>query len=153
MGSSEEKNGKNSAQGKMRVGVLFGGRSGEHEVSLNSATAVIGALDKSKYEVIPIGITQTGRWITAGDPLRLLKAAVKSGDDGSLTEQVAIPADPSQKALISYDGLTPGKNLKLDVVIPVLHGTFGEDGTVQGLLEIADIPYVGAGVVVGARGV
>lgn len=133
---------------KLRVGVLFGGRSGEHEVSLNSATAIMAAMDRKKYQVVPIGITREGRWVVGEDPLKELK-------EGKIkTSNFAILApDPQLKALLAWDGQSHFSLLQgLDVVFPVLHGTFGEDGTVQGLLELADIPYVGCGVLASALG-
>lgn len=137
----------------MRIGVIFGGRSGEHEVSLASAQSVMAALDKEKYEVIPIGITKEGRWIASGDPMKALKAGIPEA-----SAPVALLGDPSQKALIRLDpdgseGVMRAVRLQeLDVVFPVLHGPYGEDGTVQGLLELAGIPYVGAGVLASAVG-
>ena len=132
---------------KIRVGVIFGGRSGEHEVSLVSATSVINALDREQYEVVPIGITREGRWVSSGDALRMLKE--KSGLD-SLPERVLIP-EPARHALVSADGAS-GETSPLDVVFPLVHGLHGEDGTLQGLLELASIPYVGAGVLASAVG-
>ncbi len=134
-------------QKKLRVGVLFGGRSGEHEVSLVSATSVMQALDKEKYEVVPIGITPEGRWISSERSLQLLKA--KAGLERE-PERFLAP-EPSRQALMTLDG-GGGSSLPLDVVFPVMHGTYGEDGTVQGLLELANIPYVGAGVLGSAVG-
>ena len=123
---------------KLRVGVLFGGRSTEHQVSLVSAQSVMNALDPHKYEVIPIGIAPSGRWLTGADALELLKS-------GQEPERCCfLPADPTVGRLLDADNLQAFE--MLDVVFPVLHGSFGEDGTVQGLLELADIPYVGAGV-------
>lgn len=133
---------------KITVGVIFGGRSGEHEVSLRSAESVINALDKSKYEIVPIGITHEGKWLIAGDAKHLLPQAVLSS---TTKQQVAIVADPSRKGLMHLDEASL-KNKKLDVVFPVLHGTFGEDGTIQGLLEMAAVPYVGCGVLASATG-
>jgi D-alanine-D-alanine ligase len=130
---------------KLRIGVLFGGRSGEHEVSLVSATSVIQALDREKYDVIPIGITPEGRWISSANALRLLKE--KAGSE-SEPERFLAP-EPNRRALLALDG---AQGEGLDVVFPVLHGTFGEDGTVQGLFELAGIPYVGAGVLGSALG-
>lgn len=132
---------------KLRIGVVFGGRSGEHEVSLVSASAVITALDKEKYEVVPIGITTEGRWISSERSLQLLKA--KSGLEYE-PERLLAP-EPSRQALMT-PGAGGGPALPLDVVFPVLHGTYGEDGAVQGLLELANIPYVGAGVLGSAVG-
>jgi D-alanine-D-alanine ligase len=130
---------------KLRVGVIFGGRSGEHEVSLVSATSVINALDKEKYDVIPIGITQSGRWLSSGKALELLKS--KNGLEDE-PERFLVP-EPNRQALLSIDGESDSR---LDVVFPVVHGTYGEDGTLQGLLELANIPYVGAGVLGSALG-
>jgi D-alanine-D-alanine ligase len=135
---------------RLRVGVLFGGRSGEHEVSLRSAWSVIGALDQARYEVVPIAITREGRWRTGLDLLRLLdeaQRALRPIPDYGL--EVAILPDPAHRALVPVGGGAP---LPLDVVFPVLHGTHGEDGTLQGLLELADLPYVGAGVLASAAG-
>lgn len=128
---------------KLRVGVIFGGRSGEHQVSLASARSIMAALDRDKYDVAPLGITQSGRWLLNGDPLaRLLR-----GGDGA-AEQV-IP-DNTGRELVP--GATGAAFPPLDVIFPVLHGPFGEDGTIQGLLEIAGIPYVGSGVLASALG-
>ncbi|MBN1481541.1 D-alanine--D-alanine ligase [candidate division KSB1 bacterium] len=125
---------------KIRLGLLFGGRSAEHQVSLVSATSVMNALNRDKYEVIPIGITPQGQWLTGDQSLRFLKEGRTAKDLLSF-----LPADPTQKALLlqNHPHAAPQK---LDVVFPVLHGTYGEDGTIQGLFELADIPYVGASV-------
>ncbi len=131
---------------RLRVGVLFGGRSGEHEVSLASAASVIRALDPEKYEPVLIGITKDGRWLVGSTAQKLLPEVLKSG------ERVVLPSDPTAAALVP---LTPGPSqpsVLVDVMFPVLHGTFGEDGTVQGLLELAGLPYVGAGVLASAVG-
>ncbi len=126
---------------KLQVGVLFGGRSAEHEVSLVSAASIIDALDKNKYDVIPIGITPQGKWLSSSDALQLLKSGQQLDHQ---PEKILLP-DPAHKSLVALaDGASQGASL--DVIFPVLHGTYGEDGTVQGLLELADIPYVGAGV-------
>ncbi len=130
---------------RIRVGVIFGGRSGEHEVSLVSATSLINALDKEKYEVIPIGITQAGRWLSSGRALQLLKS--KEGLEQE-PERFLAP-EPNRQALVSVNGESDSQ---LDVVFPLVHGTYGEDGTLQGLLELANIPYVGAGVLGSAVG-
>jgi len=136
---------------KMVVGVIFGGRSGEHEVSLMSARSVLGALDPKKYEIIQIGITHEGAWLTGESVLE----ALESGDTHLLIPAVLF-ADPTRPGLYTLEGNSPQPALRflssLDVVFPVLHGTFGEDGTLQGLLEMAGIPYVGAGVVGSAVG-
>jgi D-alanine-D-alanine ligase len=136
---------------KVRVGILFGGRSGEHEVSLMSAQGVMDAIDKNRYEVVPIGITKDGRWLAAGDPMK----ALASGDS-SESHHAALLAEPSPQGLMRLEeqeqSLTAIQVSQLDVVFPVLHGPYGEDGTVQGLLELAGIPYVGAGVMASAVG-
>jgi D-alanine-D-alanine ligase len=165
---------------KLRVGILFGGRSGEHEVSLLSAASVVNAIDKDRYEVVPIGITKEGRWLTAehAENLLLGKAADKSvrptqahlraGDPETTPgaavlaqgESVVFPPEPvhRQSGLVPFQSdaaLTrraSDRAINVDVIFPVLHGTFGEDGTIQGLLELADIPYVGAGVLGSAAG-
>ncbi len=136
---------------KIRVGIIFGGRSGEHEVSLVSAQSVMEAIDKDKFEVVPIGVTKGGRWIASGDPLK----ALQSGRPDE-SRPAALLGDPSQRGLMRLEKgeshLTTGSVAELDVIFPVLHGPYGEDGTVQGLLELADIPYVGAGVLGSALG-
>ncbi|MGC1499323.1 MAG: D-alanine--D-alanine ligase family protein [Terriglobales bacterium] len=194
---------------KIRVGILFGGRSGEHEVSLLSAASVLKAIDKTKYEVVPIGITKDGRWLTAEHAERLLKgdagsspaagtgAGAESGAAGSVRAtqshlragdpgatpgaavlasgaSVVVPPEPARRgaglAPFHTDAKLRGANLEgadaveaqlrraadrainVDVIFPVLHGTFGEDGTIQGLLELADMAYVGAGVLGSAAG-
>jgi len=132
---------------RLRVGIIFGGRSGEHEVSLVSATAVMSALDSEKYDVVPIGITPEGRWISSPRALGMLKEKAPLDRE---PERFLIP-EPNRQGLIAAggDGGTP---VPLDVVIPLVHGTYGEDGTLQGLLELANIPYVGAGVLASAVG-
>jgi D-alanine-D-alanine ligase len=157
---------------KTRVGVLFGGRSGEHEVSLLSAASVIRAIDKSKYDVVPIGITKAGQWVTdthaesllkgeqkaeanpqhlrAGDPMETAGAALLAKGDS-----VLVPPVPTSSSLIPFEtggGHAASKAIDVDVIFPVLHGTFGEDGTIQGLLELADIAYVGSGVLGSSAG-
>jgi D-alanine-D-alanine ligase len=133
---------------KIKVGVIFGGRSGEHEVSIVSAQSVIDALDKKKYDVVPIGITKVGKWVAGPQSLALLKSGAKKS-----TLSWMLPADPTEKRLVSLSApqASPGVG-QLDVVFPVLHGPYGEDGTIQGLLDLADIPYVGAGVLGSAIG-
>jgi D-alanine-D-alanine ligase len=182
---------------KLRVGVLFGGRSGEHEVSLLSAASVLNAIDKTKYEVVPIGITKDGRWLTAEHAERLLKGPSGAGAPARVSPpRSSLPqvagqekhlragdpeATPGAAVLATGEavvvlpepvhreaGLTPfqmdatpadahlrraaDRAINVDVIFPVLHGTFGEDGTIQGLLELADIAYVGAGVLGSATG-
>jgi D-alanine-D-alanine ligase len=129
---------------RLRVGVIFGGRSGEHEVSLVSAASVIRALDPEKYEAVLIGIAKDGRWL-AGSPAQKMLPEVLAGG-----MRVMLPADPGAAALVPLDGKQAP--LHVDVVFPVLHGTYGEDGTVQGLLELAGLPYVGSGVTGSAVG-
>ncbi len=160
---------------KLRVGILFGGRSGEHEVSLLSAASVHNAIDKNKYDVVPIGITKEGRWVTADDAEDLLQGklvieprSLRAGDPDTTSsaavlargESVVVPPEPVHRE----SGLVPfqtdatllrrasDRAINVDVIFPVLHGTFGEDGTIQGLLELADIAYVGAGVLGSAAG-
>ena len=167
---------------KLRVGILFGGRSGEHEVSLLSAASVLSAIDKTKYEVVPIGITKDGHWLTAEHAERLLKGEKQADKSVRPTQEkhlragdpeatpgaallatgaaVVVPPEPAHRE----SGLAPfqtdastlrrasDRAINVDVIFPVLHGTFGEDGTIQGLLELADIAYVGAGVLGSAAG-
>jgi D-alanine-D-alanine ligase len=134
----------------MRVGVIFGGRSGEHEVSLRSAECIINAMDKSKYEIVPIGITREGRWLVSGNATAMLPEAVMSSNSH---QDVAIIGDPTRQGLTRLDeGQRVLSSEPLDAVFPVLHGTYGEDGTIQGLLEMAGVPYVGCGVLASANG-
>ena len=143
---------------KLRVGILFGGRSGEHEVSLLSAASVLGAIDRDKFDVTPIGITKEGRWLAAADARGLL-----NGDMSAVARRLRAgdpEATPGAKLL--HEGIPtllapmPGpqgpEGKAIDVVFPVLHGTFGEDGTIQGLFELAGIAYVGSGVLGSAAG-
>lgn len=132
---------------RLRVGVIFGGRSVEHEVSLVSATSVINALNKEKYEIVPIGITPTGYWLSGPNSLQILKDRTVPETQ---PESIILP-DPSIKGLVVLQHSSPHV-IPLDVVFPVVHGTFAEDGTLQGLLELANIPYVGAGVLGSAIG-
>ena len=134
-----------AARKRLRIGVLFGGRSGEHEVSLASAASVIRALDPEKYEAIPIGISKEGRWLIGTGAQKMLPEVLADG------ERVVLPPDPGDAALVSL-GESAREAAHVDVVFPVLHGTFGEDGTVQGLLELAGLPFVGAGVLGSAVG-
>ncbi len=142
---------------KLRVGVIFGGRSGEHEVSIRSARAVIESIDRKKYDVLPIAISKEGKWLPPALAVELLPPTAPSflpadfGAKGS--GDVAILGDPSHQGLISLAANTrPLAAEQLDVVFPLLHGPFGEDGTVQGLLEMANVPYVGCGVLASACG-
>jgi D-alanine-D-alanine ligase len=148
---------------KMRLGVLFGGRSGEHEVSLTSAASVMKALDPAKYELVPVGITREGQWRVGHSAFGLLSGPV--GDDAAqgtaalqtvLEEGKAVTpsVDPAGPKLLPLGDSLSARNARpeVDVIFPVLHGTFGEDGTIQGLLELADVPYVGAGVLASSAG-
>jgi D-alanine-D-alanine ligase len=130
------------ARKKLRVGVLFGGRSGEHEVSLRSARSILQAIDKKKYEVVELGISKEGRWLRGGAAQRLLGEAAQAGEETSGEVGITLVAAAAE----------PGARTGLDVVFPVLHGTFGEDGTIQGLFELADVAYVGSGVLGSAAG-
>ena len=137
---------------KLRVGVIFGGRSGEHEVSIRSARAIIEAIDRKKFDVVPIAITKEGKWLAPASSARLLPEVVHGllpSTTLSATGDIALLGDPSHKGLIS---LERNAGQKLDVVFPALHGPFGEDGTLQGLLEMADVPYVGCGVLASSCG-
>src|SRR5579859_509105 len=155
---------------KLRVGILFGGRSGEHEVSLLSAASVLKAIDRKKFDVVPIGITKEGHWLAAADARNLLEGGssavarrLRAGDPAAtpgaklLHEGIPtlFPPEPTEGsgaglAVREVDRRLDGKSL--DVVFPVLHGTFGEDGTIQGLFELAGIAYVGSGVLGSSAG-
>jgi D-alanine-D-alanine ligase len=142
---------------KLRVGVIFGGRSGEHEVSVRSAASVIAAFDRKKYEVLPIAISPQGKWLSPPEAYALLPKPAQALLPITLADRletaVAILGDPSHEGLLSFgrDGRSATSE-PLDVVFPVLHGPFGEDGTIQGLLEMANVPYVGGGVLASACG-
>ena len=138
---------------RLRVGVIFGGRSGEHEVSLASAASVLAAIDLARYDVVPMGITRDGQWLVGGDPLRALAEA--AGVPLALPPGVPAPNASSRQTLArvaTAGGLPAGTAASLDVMFPLVHGPYGEDGTLQGLLELADVPYVGAGVLASAVG-
>jgi D-alanine-D-alanine ligase len=151
---------------KIRIGVLFGGQSGEHEVSITSAHAVIAALDREKYDVVPIGITKQGRWLAGDNAFPALEAMADPkllpGGPPARTTQRVPDQEPRTAALISHEsvieasGLTIGPRSSvlgsIDVIFPVLHGPMGEDGTVQGLMELAGVPYVGCGVLASSVG-
>jgi D-alanine-D-alanine ligase len=155
---------------KLRVGVLFGGRSGEHEVSLLSAASVMQAMDRSKYEVVPIGITKQGLWLTDLHAEQLIKGefahgarskSARAGDASGAAAMLAkgdavlAPPMPSADSMVPFETARnheAPRAISVDVIFPVLHGTFGEDGTMQGLLELADIAYVGSGVLGSAVG-
>ena len=139
------------------MGVIFGGRSGEHEVSVRSAASLIESIDRRKYDVLPIAISREGKWLSPPEASQLLPQETQALLPSSLVSEasgaVAILGDPSHSGLVSFDrnggALT---SERLDVVFPVLHGPFGEDGTLQGLLEMANIPYVGCGVLASSCG-
>jgi D-alanine-D-alanine ligase len=133
---------------RIRVAVVFGGRSTEHSISCVSAGSVLAALDRDRYDVLPIGITPEGRWVLAADDPQALSIRDQTlpGVDPTGT-QLALPGDPTAKALIVLNsGEVPADLGAVDVVFPLLHGPYGEDGTLQGLLELAGVPYVGSGV-------
>lgn len=132
---------------RLRIGVLFGGRSTEHEVSILSAQSIIAAMDSERFEPVPLYIDENGRWLVGGSINRLVSADAAS-------EYVYLPPDPTQRSLVSaQNGIPAGPSLPpLDVVFPVFHGLNGEDGTIQGVLELANLPYVGAGVLGSALG-
>src|SRR6202795_504803 len=149
---------------RLRVGVLFGGRSGEHEISLRSALTVMSAMDPKRYEIVPIGIGRDGRWYLEHDALKVLAektphlaALTSSGTQVTLLPHpdshslVSTPSDEARGAVTSDDDRNAILGA-LDVVFPIIHGTYGEDGTVQGLLDLAGIAYVGAGVLGSAIG-
>ncbi len=138
---------------RIRLGLLFGGRSAEHDVSLRSAQTIIDALDPEKFDILPIGITRSGQWLSGGDPMQALTAAspmfhLGSGEDAS---EETLDADATS-AIVSHAGTSSSMSVPsgvtdaVDIVFPALHGPMGEDGTVQGMLELAGVPYVGSGV-------
>jgi D-alanine-D-alanine ligase len=153
---------------RLRVGVLYGGRSGEHEVSLASAASVIANLDRTRYEPIPIRIEKDGRWAIADRPPTAMSAGdvieqarLEAARPARTGREVHLVAHPSADTILSIDRGTPSRHdegqarvtgLNLDVIFPVLHGPYGEDGTIQGLLELANVPYVGAGVLASSVG-
>ncbi len=134
---------------KLRLGLIFGGRSGEHEVSLASANAVMANLDRDKYRVVPIAITREGAWLLGVEPDSLMAHEQHSNTEEEVSDSTAVTltGDPSLRSLIAVQGSgSLGENGALDVILPVLHGTYGEDGALQGLLEMANVPYAGCGV-------
>jgi D-alanine-D-alanine ligase len=142
---------------KLRVGVIFGGRSGEHEISVRSARSVVEALDRHKYEVVPIAITKEGKWLSPAEAARMLPEETQRLVSKELirdaNQAVTIIGDPSRRGLVTLDADSERRRAQpLDVVFPVLHGTYGEDGTLQGLLEMAGVPYVGCGVLASSCG-
>src|ERR1700684_4036275 len=142
---------------KIRVAVVFGGRSAEHAVSCASAGLVLGAIDRDQYDVVPVGIARDGRWVlTSGDPARLALTAgsVPSVDAIAMPGVSVTPAAGPGGGTLVFSGpaSVPAELGEVDVVLPLLHGTYGEDGTIQGLLEMAGIRYAGAGVLASAAG-
>lgn len=135
--------------GKLRIAVLFGGRSGEHEVSLRSAASIMGAIDRERCEVVPVGITKTGRWLLPADVDRTLAAGTVEEGAG---QPVTLAGGEGGPNLVALDAGGAPAAQAVDAVFPVLHGPNGEDGTVQGLLELANVPYVGSGVLASAVG-
>ncbi|MCW2916867.1 MAG: D-alanine--D-alanine ligase [Actinomycetia bacterium] len=138
---------------KIRVAVVFGGRSSEHAISCITAGSVMAAIDRDRYEVIPVGIARDGRWVLASDDQRLAvedgRLPEVSGDGAAL----ALPFDPDSRGLVALEpGAVPRTLGEVDVVLPLLHGPYGEDGTIQGMLDLAGIRYVGAGVLTSAIG-
>lgn len=147
---------------KLRIGVLFGGRSGEHEVSLLSAASILQAIDRRKYDIVPIGITKAGGWVTGDSAQALLSGRIlpetsrlvespesiaKANLEQANKPVIVSPGPHESLNPLTLSASNPGQqSLALDVVFPVLHGTFGEDGTIQGLFELADVAYVGSGV-------
>ena len=136
---------------KTRIGLIFGGRSGEHEISIRSAVSVIKAIDRDRYSIVPIAIDRTGHWLSPADSSKLLPADIADLIDVNDNEGgYGLLADTAFNGLTSLvDGHS---NIGLDVVFPLLHGPMGEDGTIQGLLEMANIPYVGCGVLASSCG-
>src|SRR5215813_9026723 len=124
---------------KIRVGVIFGGRSGEHEVSLRSAESILKAIDRNKYDVVPIGITHEGKWLASRNALAMLPAKDQIQNVLTSGEPITLTPEPARQGIA-------------DVIFPIMHGTYGEDGTIQGLLELANVAYVGAGVLGSAVG-
>jgi len=142
---------------KTRVGVIFGGRSGEHEISVRSALTVIEQMDREKYSVVPIAIDHAGRWLDPKTSASLLPEhaadSIKADVNEVPAEAIAFIGDPKYRGLMDLDSAGSGDAVhRIDVVFPVLHGTYGEDGTIQGLCEMADIPYIGCGVLASACG-
>ncbi|MCM2421881.1 D-alanine--D-alanine ligase family protein [Streptomyces sp. RKAG293] len=142
---------------KPRVALVFGGRSSEHGVSVVTAASVLRAIDRSKYDVLPIGITTDGRWaLTSDDPDRMAITDRRMPTVEQVTDHegtVVLPVDPANREVVySEPGVVPKALGDVDVVFPVLHGPYGEDGTLQGLLELSGVPYVGAGVLASAVG-
>lgn len=142
---------------KTRIGIIFGGRSGEHEISIRSARTVIEKIDKDKYEVIPIAISKEGSWLNPAESTKFFpesaRALISVNPEMSAGDSIALLGDTKYKGLTTIDSANGQEKIaNLDVIFPILHGTYGEDGTIQGLLEMADIPYVGCGVLASSCG-
>lgn len=142
---------------KTRIGIIFGGRSGEHEISIRSARTVIEQIDKDKYEIVPIAIGKEGNWLNPSESLNLLPESIQGFLNGKLDDYpqnaIALLGDTTYRGLTRLEKTeNEEKSLPLDVIFPVLHGTYGEDGTIQGLFEMAGIPYIGCGVLASACG-
>lgn len=142
---------------KTRIGIIFGGRSGEHEISIRSAKTVIEQIDKNKYEVIPIAITRQGHWLNPSESLQRLPEHIQESLAESVMKfpnnAIALVGDTKYRGLTRLEtSETEENHLSLDVIFPILHGTYGEDGTIQGLFEMAGIPYIGCGVLASACG-
>ncbi len=145
---------------KTKIGVIFGGRSGEHEISIRSAKTVIEKLDKEKYDVLPIAISNAGKWLSPAASLKMLPESAQNvlheTNVNFSEDEIALLGDTRYKGLTKIsnenDENSDEKNFPLDVVFPVMHGTYGEDGTIQGLLEMAGIPYIGCGVLASSCG-
>jgi D-alanine-D-alanine ligase len=146
--------GSENASRRPRVAVLFGGRSSEHSVSCVTAAGVLDAIDRNKYDVVPVGIARNGRWsLVSADPSTWSLRSQELPEVTVGAESVVLSADGTSSELVAHaDGTLPRSLGRIDVVFPVLHGPFGEDGTLQGMLEMADIRYVGAGVLASAVG-
>lgn len=147
-----------SQAAKPRVAIVFGGRSSEHGVSVVTAASVLRAIDRDRYEVLPVGITQEGRWaLTSDEPDRMAIEGGEMPDVERVAEsaegQLALPASPASREVVwTEPGAAPKMLGEVDVVLPLLHGPWGEDGTLQGLLELSGVPYVGSGVLASAVG-
>ncbi|MEJ7700628.1 MAG: hypothetical protein WKF71_13415 [Pyrinomonadaceae bacterium] len=142
---------------KIKIGIIFGGRSGEHEISIRSAKTVIEQIDREKFDVVPIAISKKGVWLNPSESLTLLPENVRKSfsktSENFRDVKIALLGDTEYQGLTRLESSETEKTFApLDVVFPVLHGTFGEDGTIQGMFEMADIPYVGCGVLASACG-
>ncbi|MEO6050657.1 MAG: D-alanine--D-alanine ligase A, partial [Pyrinomonadaceae bacterium] len=144
---------------RTRVGIIFGGRSGEHEISIRSAKTVIESIDSDKYEVVPIAIMDDGRWLSPAESVRQFpdhtQKVFRDGQGEASESLITLSGDATIDpftALVEMGGEESGRGRPRSVIFPVLHGTYGEDGTIQGLFEMADLPYVGCGVLASSCG-